>query len=133
MKRCIVFAIIMELAVLQPVLYAAEKTFSFGKPPFEETAKITVQKNNYIVTCSFKPLSKIQSDEMQSMFHEQKAKGICLKAIASYRKGKKVSRCSATVRGLSLLKEPKKSGEELVFVYTVPVDGVIEKNIQTVK
>ena len=116
----------------QNVLKLAQ-TFSFGKPPFDETAKITIKNNNYIVSCSFKPLSKKQSDEMQSMFHEQKAKGICLKAIASYRKGEKVSRCSATVRGLTLLKKTEKSGEELVFVYTVPVDGVIEKNIQTVK
>ena len=130
MNKNIVFAVIMGLTLLQFALYPAEKTFSFGEPPFEATAKVSIKNNSYIVICSFKPRSQKQSDEMQSMFHEQRAKGICLKAIASFRQGKKVSRCSASVRGMSLEKKLKKN-DKLVFVFTVPVDGVVEKSVQT--
>ena len=133
MRNSSVFAIIMGLILFQLALYPAEQSFSFGEPPVESTAKVSIRNNCYVVICSFKPRSKKkQSDEVQSMFYEQRAKGICLKAIVSYRNRKKVSRCSVAVRGMSLEKKLKKN-DELVFVFTVPVDGVVEKNVQFVQ
>ena len=126
------FLITFLLFLLLLTVTAGETcTYTFGTESNPEKAEVTEKDGCYHVVCVIKDSGN--NNRNQDALNRLKAQKICLLGIASYRKGKKLSRCSATVRGLSLLKESKKSGEELVFVYTVPVDGVIEKNIQTVK
>ena len=109
---------------------AAEKTFMFGTESNPEKVEVSVKDGVYIVICTIKATG---SGRVQAQMNELKAKKICLLGIASYRKGEKVSRCSATVRGMSLEKEPTKSGDSLVYVWQVPVDGFTEKTVRTEK
>lgn len=116
-------------SVLLPL--AASETFIFGTRSNPEKAEVSEIDGCYQVVCVIKDNGK--RGKNQDSLNRLKAQKICLLGIASYRKGKKVSRCSATVRGMTLQKEPEKRGEELFFVFTIPIDGVAEKDVQTVQ
>ena len=107
----------------------AAETFLFGTKSNPEKAIVSEIDGCYHVVCVIKDNGK--KGRNQDSLNRLNAQKICLLGIASYRKGKKVSRCSATVRGMTLQKEPEKKDEELFFVFTVPLDGVTEKDIQT--
>lgn len=106
----------------------AAETFIFGTKSNPEKAEVSEKDGCYHVVCVIKDNGK--KGRNQDSLNRLKAQKICLLGIASFRKGKKVSRCSATVRGMALQKELQKN-DELIFVFTVPVDGVVEKSVQT--
>lgn len=109
---------------------AAAETFLFGPKSNQERVEVSEINGCYHVVCVFK--NNGRNGRNQDSLNSLKAQKLCLLGIASYRKGTKVSRCSVAVRGMSLEKKLKKN-DELVFVFTVPVDGVVEKNVQFVQ
>lgn len=112
------FLILAFLGVL-PVLKAEEKTFFFGQPPFAEKAVVTEQDSQYIVTCFFRPRRSSLPKEQQDSFNLQRAKGICIKGIASYRRGESVSRVSGNVRGMMEIKDHELKNGELIYYFQV--------------
>ena len=109
----------------------AAETFLFGPKSNSERAEVSVIDGCYHVVCIIKDNGN--NGRNRDSLDRLKAQKLCLLGIASYRQGRKVSRCSATVSGMSLKNKPERNGGELFFVFTVPVDGFVEKSVQPVR
>lgn len=119
--------LIILLLTFSLLSMTAAETYLFGTAANPEKAEVSEKDGCYQVICTFRSEGSHRRNED---LNELKARKICLLGIASYRKGKKVRRCSATVQGMTLLKKPKSSGNGLIYVYLVPVDGFAEKEVQ---
>lgn len=117
-----IFLYILFALVISGIPIAAnamEKTFSFGEAPFKETATVSKINGQYVVTCSFIPRGKKMPEEIRHTFNLQRAKGICIKGIASFDRGKAVTRVSGNVRGLMEIREHEEKDGKLIYYFQV--------------